>query len=200
MTTTIDLLRHGEPEGGPKYRGSLDDPLSAAGWQQMRAAVRGHPAWETIYSSPLQRCARFADELGQQLAIPVVRERRFQEMDFGHWEGRTSTDILATDYQGLTQFWRDPLNNPPPGGEHLATFQQRVQEGWQALVSLHRDQSLLVVAHSGVIRMILSLVLQVPLQNLSRMVVEYASVSRVRVDEVAGQPLPRLIFHAGRFD
>ncbi|MBF0584293.1 MAG: alpha-ribazole phosphatase family protein [Magnetococcales bacterium] len=199
MATTIDLLRHGEPEGGPKYRGSLDDPLSVTGWPQMRRAVEGHPAWEVIYTSPLQRCLRFAEEMGQTLAIPVVQERGFQEMYFGAWEGRTSVEILEQDGDYLTRFWRDPLHNPPPGGEHLQDFQHRVQAAWQALLKQERDRSLLVVAHSGVIRMILGLALQMPLQNLSRMVVEYASISRIKVDEVGGQPLPRLIFHAGRF-
>ena len=39
MQTTIDLIRHGEPVGGRKYRGQTDDPLSEKGWAQMWAAV-----------------------------------------------------------------------------------------------------------------------------------------------------------------
>jgi broad specificity phosphatase PhoE len=39
---TLDLLRHGEPEGGRLYRGNLlDNPLSEKGWQQMQASVNG---------------------------------------------------------------------------------------------------------------------------------------------------------------
>ena len=37
--TIIDLLRHGEPDGGQKFRGAVDDPLSPHGWEQMRSAV-----------------------------------------------------------------------------------------------------------------------------------------------------------------
>ncbi|MEO5348294.1 MAG: alpha-ribazole phosphatase family protein [Magnetococcus sp. YQC-3] len=199
MATTIDLLRHGEPEGGPMYRGSLDDPLSELGWRQMQAAVEGHPAWEVIYTSPLRRCALFADGLGQQMGVPVLREPRLQEMHFGTWEGRTSVSILETEPERLIAFWRDPLNHPPPEGEHLSAFRQRVEAAWQDMLAQNRERTLLLVAHSGVIRMLLGLVLQVPLQNLSRMVVEYASVSRIRVDEVGGEPLPRLLFHGGRF-
>ena len=34
--TTIDLIRHGEPVGGRRYRGGrMDDPLSEKGWAQM---------------------------------------------------------------------------------------------------------------------------------------------------------------------
>ena len=39
--TTIDLLRHGEPLGGGRYRGQMDDALSEKGWQQMWQAVAG---------------------------------------------------------------------------------------------------------------------------------------------------------------
>ena len=34
--TIIDLLRHGEPLGGSRYRGNrIDDPLTEKGWRQM---------------------------------------------------------------------------------------------------------------------------------------------------------------------
>ena len=42
VNTTIDLIRHGEPVGGRKYRGQIDDPLSDKGWTQMRQAVADH--------------------------------------------------------------------------------------------------------------------------------------------------------------
>ncbi|MHB1590203.1 MAG: histidine phosphatase family protein [Sulfuricella sp.] len=38
-STTIDLIRHGEPVGGRRYRGRTDDPLSEKGWNQMWTAV-----------------------------------------------------------------------------------------------------------------------------------------------------------------
>jgi alpha-ribazole phosphatase len=200
MSTLIDLLRHGEPEGGPMYRGSLDDPLSATGWQQMEAAIQNHPPWQAIYTSPLQRCAHFAERLGTRLQLPVIRAEGFREMHFGEWEGKTTPHLLETDGERLTRFWRDPLNNTPPQGEPLQEFYQRVQTTWDKMLAAHREQSLLLVAHSGVMRMLLGgVVLNMPLQNLSRIVVEYASLSRVRIDQVRGQAMPRLIFHAAHF-
>ena len=55
ITTTIDLLRHGDVEGGRKYRGQLDDPLSELGWQQLRSATSKKQNWQHIVSSPLFR-------------------------------------------------------------------------------------------------------------------------------------------------
>ena len=200
MSTLINLLRHGEPKGGSKYRGSLDDPLSQEGWRQMQTAVQGHPPWNAIISSPLQRCAAFAEALGQQLSTPVTLEKRLQEMSFGRWEGRTATEIMADDRQRLTLFWKNPLENPPPGGEDLSNFHQRVNSAWHDLLEQYKDRSLLIVAHGGVIRMSVCQVLQMPLQHLSRVVVEYASLTQIRIDEVEGRTMPRLVFHAGRFD
>ncbi|MFZ0006897.1 MAG: histidine phosphatase family protein, partial [Steroidobacteraceae bacterium] len=64
----VHVLRHGETEGGARYWGRTDVALSARGWEQMRAAVAGH-SWERIVSSPLQRCAAFAEALAGERHI-----------------------------------------------------------------------------------------------------------------------------------
>ncbi len=49
MTTQIDVIRHGEPVGGRRYRGhGVDDPLSEKGWQQMWKAVADRSDWQHI--------------------------------------------------------------------------------------------------------------------------------------------------------
>ena len=92
----LDLLRHGETELGGGLRGSLDDALTAQGWAQMRAAVAVGGPWDVLVSSPLQRCARFADELGASLQLPVQLEAGVRELHFGEWEGRSAAQIRQT--------------------------------------------------------------------------------------------------------
>ena len=76
--TLIDLIRHGEPAGGRRYRGhGLDDPLTEKGWSQMWNAVGEFSAWQQIITSPMQRCQAFAHALGERHAIPVTVESRF---------------------------------------------------------------------------------------------------------------------------
>ncbi len=82
-TTTINLICHGEPVGGPRYRDQIDDPLSDLGWLQMRAAVGVHRPWSEIVTSPLSRCAAFAQELGTRLGLPVVEDARLQHKTKG---------------------------------------------------------------------------------------------------------------------
>jgi alpha-ribazole phosphatase len=191
-TTTIDLLRHGEPEGGRRYRGQSDDPLSELGWSQMREAVAGESGWARIISSPLLRCAEFARGLAEDLELPVQIDARWMEIGFGEWEGRTATELIESDPEQLRRFWSDPMGNPPPGGESLLTFQQRVVEAWDEMLKEYAGAHLLLVGHAGVMRMVLRQVLEVPLNNLFRFQVPYAGRVRIQVDHDGCQSFPRL--------
>ena len=196
--TTIDLLRHGEPVGGKKYRGQIDDPLSELGWRQMREAVADHCPWERIVTSSLCRCQDFARELADRHGLPLRAEPRLMEIGFGEWEGRSAEELMAEDQPRLVRFWSDPLNNTPPGAETLHEFEQRVIAAWDELLQQHAGEHLLVVGHAGMIRMIVRHVLAMPLENMFRLRVELAGFTRIEVETYEGQQLPRLIFHGGR--
>ncbi|MBF0308951.1 MAG: histidine phosphatase family protein [Magnetococcales bacterium] len=194
--TAVDLLRHGEPEGGEMYRGSLDHPLSPLGWQQMLSAIDTVPCrWDLILHSPLLRCADFAQNIAKKRAIPCHCEPRFQEMGFGLWEGRTRDELLAGDRERLTRFWLDPLHNTPPEGEPLLDVQHRVSQAWEEMLQHYADRAILIVAHGGIIRLLMALNLGMPLENLSRVVVPYACLVRFRIDRFGPHRIPRLLAH-----
>jgi alpha-ribazole phosphatase len=195
--TTIDLIRHGEPVGGRKYRGQIDDPLSEKGWTQMRQTVGNFSAWQHIVSSPLLRCRDFAANLAQLHDIPMSLETRLREVGFGAWEGLTAAEIGATDADLLFNFKRDPIGYRPPGAEPLADFQQRVGSAWDELVTRHERQHILVVCHAGVIRMILAHVLDMPVANAYRIQVGSAALSRIVVERRGTDSLANLVFHDG---
>jgi len=199
MTTTIiDLIRHGEPVGGSKYRGQIDDPLSDKGWEQMRGAVANHCPWSAIISSPLSRCARFAEELAVRHVLPITVDERFKEIGFGSWEGKTRDQISADDPDALQHFYSDPIRFRPPGAETLVDFEQRVIGGWQALLDQVNGQHVLLVAHAGVIRMIIRHILEMPLERMFRLYVPNAGISRIRIDGEGSDALASLMFHDGR--
>jgi alpha-ribazole phosphatase/probable phosphoglycerate mutase len=194
-TTLVDLLRHGEPRGGAKFRGHTDDPLSETGWTQMRAAVQGDSPWQVVVSSPLLRCAEFAAELAASLDLPLEIEERFKEIGFGEWEGRTAEELMQSAPDCLDLFWRDPASYTPPGGEALEAFATRVTASWIDTLARHAGKQILLVAHGGVNRVILCHVLQIPLQNMFRLQVPFAGRSRVRVLGDGAEALPQLVFH-----
>jgi alpha-ribazole phosphatase len=182
--THIDLLRHGETQGGSRFRGRSDDPLTATGWEQMWAAVdQPHQEgdWDAIIASPLARCADFARALSRRQDIPLTLDPRLAELDFGDWEGQTAADLLTTDAEALGRFWADPLAHPPPGGEPLLVFQARVLAAWNELLRQDRGDRTLVVSHGGVIRIILCQVLGFPLVRLLELNVGHASLTGIHV-------------------
>jgi alpha-ribazole phosphatase/probable phosphoglycerate mutase len=195
ITTTVDLLRHGEPLGGIRFRGHTDDPLSATGWTQMRAAVQSGSPWQMVVSSPLLRCAGFAAELAAGAGIPLETDARLREIGFGAWEGRTPEELTQDDPGCLDRLWRDPAGFTPPGGEGLAAFAARVTAGWSELLLRHAGKHVLVVAHGGVNRVILCQALQIPIHNMFCLDVPYAGLSRIRIHGSGKEALTQLLFH-----
>ncbi|MGB5260053.1 MAG: histidine phosphatase family protein [Gammaproteobacteria bacterium] len=182
--TSIELLRHGEPVGGSRFRGQVDDPLSARGWQQMQAAVTGRNDWQQLVTSPLQRCHAFATRLAQQHDIPLAVEERFAEVGFGAWEGKTRSELEQQVPGQVTRFYHDPLANRPPGAEPLDAFMARVTAGFEQLLEQYPGRSVLVIAHAGVIRAILAGVLSMPPVAMYRIHVANAGLTRLRTDRL----------------
>jgi alpha-ribazole phosphatase/probable phosphoglycerate mutase len=196
-STLIDLLRHGEPVGGRKYRGRTDDPLSEKGWQQMRAAVGPNPPWQEIISSTLVRCSAFASELAGKLKVPLRTDPRLEELGFGEWEGHTADELNRLKPGQVDRFLDDPVGARPPGAEPLDQFRARVGSAWREISARGTGQHVLIVAHAGVIRMVLSQVLDIPPARMFRIVVPSAGLSRIEIVQRQGKPVPRLIFHHG---
>jgi alpha-ribazole phosphatase/probable phosphoglycerate mutase len=200
ILTVIDLMRHGEPEGGNKYRGSLDEPLSEQGWAQMRGATAGHCPWQIIVSSPLRRCAEFARELADRHGRALEIEPDLREMSFGAWEGRTAAEIMADTPDALTDFWRDPITHPPPGGESLVGCKARIGAAWEGLSKRYTGQHVLVVSHGGVIRVVLAHILEMPLARIWRLEVPYVNFSRIRIYGSDAMAEPMLASHGASPD
>ena len=177
--TIIDLIRHGEPIGGTRLRGTQDDPLSELGWKQMRAAIGEHKPWQDIVSSPLLRCQNFAHELGDKLKLSVTLNDQFREIGFGEWEGMTTKELMVIDKEALQNYWQDPDRHTPAGGERMSDFVSRIHTAWETLVDNSDDQHRLLVCHGGVIRAILVKVLDMPLDKLWNFDVPYANISRI---------------------
>ena len=191
MSTTLDLMRHGEPVGGRRYRGQIDDPLSEKGWAQMRAAVGEAAPWTRIVSSPLLRCRAFAEILADRHGLPLAFDDRLKEVGFGEWEGLSAAEIEQAAPGTLARFKADPVNARPQGAEPLADFQARVAAGLEGLLAQHAGQHVLLVGHAGVIRMALAWALHIPLEHAYRIEVASATLTRLRFD--AGRA--SLIFH-----
>jgi alpha-ribazole phosphatase len=182
MTLRLDLLRHGETKLGGGLRGSLDDALTDAGWQQMRAAVAGRGPWNRLVSSPLQRCARFAEELGARLALPVTLDPDLQELHFGTWEGQSAAALMATDAEALGRFWADPYAFTPPQGEPVLAFSARVLGAVERLHQRYAGERVLLVSHGGVMRLLLARARGLPREQLLNVEVAHGALFALTVE------------------
>ena len=192
MTTNIDVIRHGQPVGGRRYRGyGVDDPLTETGWQQMWNAVNQHTCWTHIASSPLQRCHAFGTALAEKLGIDCSIDSRLKEIGFGDWEGKTPDEITAADPQALDQFYADPVNNRPTGAEPLDSFNERVWQAYNELSQTHAGGHVLIIGHAGVARAITANILCMKLDDVySRLAIAYGGIVRTRI--VDGKP-PKMV-------
>lgn len=197
ITTLIDLMRHGEPVGGIRYRGQIDDPLSAKGWQEMRAALGKERPWDLIISSPLGRCLAFAEDLSQESGLPLEIDDRLKEIGFGEWQGKTREEITQYDPGLVQRFYRDPTTYRPDGAEGLAEFRTRIVEAVNDTLNRHSGRHILMVCHAGTIRMVLGHILDIPLSNLFRIKVANASITRIEYAEQGEEFLGQLVFHGG---
>ncbi|MDD3610302.1 MAG: histidine phosphatase family protein [Halothiobacillaceae bacterium] len=177
MTTRIDLIRHGEPVGGRRYRGdAVDDPLTAEGWAQMERALAGQGPWDAVITSPLARCRAFAELVSGKAGLPLSVEPALREIGFGVWEGLTHEQVRLERPDEYAPYARDPVHCRPPGAEPLADFAARVAGAYEALVAAHRGQHVLVISHAVVLRALVAHALQAPLIALHRIRIQYADL------------------------
>lgn len=168
----ILLARHGETpwnaEG--RYQGQTDIPLSPLGEAQARAlGVRLHEvAIARAVSSPLQRARRTAElALGEARAAMLRTDEGLMEIAHGTWEGLLAGEIRERDGERLHAWRHTPHEVLMPQGESL---QHVLDRAWPALVracaGLGEDDTLLIVAHDAVNRVLLCRVLGLPLARL----------------------------------
>ena len=142
------LLRHTTPDiaSGICY-GQTDLEVAATFEDEAAQAFAALPPIDHVVTSPLTRCRRLAQFIGERLQLSVEEDARLREMDFGAWEGQAWSAIARGE---LDQWAGDFYHARPHGGETVAMLRARTLA---ALTDWHEaDKTGLVVTHAGVIR------------------------------------------------
>jgi alpha-ribazole phosphatase len=141
------LARHTRPAAAGICHGRSDAALAASFPAETEALRAELPPLDRIVTSPLARCRRLADALGDRLGLPVAADPDLAEMDFGAWEGRPWDAIPRPE---LDAWAADLLGARPHGGESVAMLLARTR---RALARLRSAAGMsLAVTHAGVIR------------------------------------------------
>ncbi|HEY9052116.1 MAG TPA: histidine phosphatase family protein [Gammaproteobacteria bacterium] len=173
----IDLLRHGETTAGKCFLGSTNAALTDKGWSQMHNAVSEH-IYDMVITSPLLRCVDFARDYSQQRNIPLLVEEDLREIHFGLWEGKTSEQLWQSEQKTLVDFWKDPFANTPPQGEAMTDFVNRVNHCFNRITQEFQDKRILLVAHAGVIKVIISSALGILTGQMHKITIDHGGISR----------------------
>ncbi|MEX2130656.1 MAG: histidine phosphatase family protein [Pseudohongiellaceae bacterium] len=200
----VDILRHGQPQGGEVLRGRVDHPLADEGWRQMYASTGINPAqaslesapWTRVICSPLQRCRQFAEKISADLKLPLSVEPDWQEIDYGIWDGMPVAQWRKEAAEQFKAFRQDMTALSPPQGESFVCFRDRVLTVWHQLsTTLSADEHVLLITHGGVMRVILPTVLGIPLNQTGVLHIPFACLSRIEVGRRDDQPFSTLLFH-----
>ncbi len=151
---TLYLIRHGQTESNINsviMGGMVDTPLTEEGMQHIGRIIQKLTGirFEEIYSSDLGRAFMTAYHIKENLNLPanITPRKELREMNYGIYSNMKKEDVRKK----CPQYKTDPYYIFPDG-ESFAQMQQRVVNYVNDLEERHKNKSILVVAHSGVVR------------------------------------------------
>ncbi len=169
--TNLWLIRHAPVDGPRGVIHGPDAPADVSDAATFAALKARLPPDAFAVCSPARRTWETAAALG----LDPVKESAFREQDFGAWTGRRHSDLIAELGDAYRDFWKSPASNAPPGGESFVDQIGRTVDG---LASLPSGDAVLVV-HSGTIRAVLAIALDLAPDAALRFVIDPLSLTRI---------------------
>ncbi len=185
--TTLYIIRHGRTEGSEecRYKGHIDVPLSGEGLREVKALAEAlkeaglRPAH--IYASDLKRAVQTAEALAGALGCGLTLEPALRERSFGLWEGMTFEEISRHWPEAFENWKADPLRFHPPEGESTLQVRDRVMKATEEILTRHKGEEVIIVAHGGVNRVLLCEFLGLDLRNIFRIEQDFACLNIVEI-------------------
>lgn len=181
---TIYLARHGmiqKPGPGKFYIGRLDLPLSSKGHEQaanMAEQLR-NISLNGIYTSDLVRTIETAGYTARIHGLSPIKIPELREIHLGQWEGRSFESIKKDHPAAYVERGRNILHFRPPDGESFMDLARRVIPALYQILNSSRGD-ILIVAHAGVNRIILSHAMGTDLKDLFTIPQNYGTLRQIR--------------------
>lgn len=155
------LIRHAETVWNreKRYQGLSDIPLSEHGKLQARLLakqLRDVPI-DRIFSSPLSRAYDTAVQVAEGRPLRIRKEKRFQELDFGPWDGKTCSELNSRFGKEFQNYRKEPFFYPLPGEGSLSRARLRVGSALQEIKDnvTKPNETVAIVTHGGILKLIL---------------------------------------------
>ena len=162
--TNIILVRHGQTAWNrvERFRGHADIPLDETGLRQTQATANRIAAqWEivAIYAGPLLRTIKVAEATAQLFNLTVQVEDGLIDVDCGLWQGLTLNEVQQGWPAEFQSYLYSPGDFSFPGGESLEAARLRAMKHVEDLIAYHPGQTIMLVNHTALNRLILLSVL-----------------------------------------
>ena len=156
----IILVRHGQTEWNrvERFRGHADVPLNETGLSQAEATGQRVAAeWtpSAVYSSLLSRAVMTAEAIARHFDLPVQVHPGLADIDYGEWQGLTPDEVRDRWPAALHGWYKEPETARIPGGETLAGLRARGMSAVNELAAKHAGQTIVLVGHTVINRIIL---------------------------------------------
>jgi broad specificity phosphatase PhoE len=146
-----------------------------------------------IYTSPRSRALESARILAAVPSCPIEIVADLREIDFGEFEG-LPYDEIAARYPDLYRQWMEtPTEVRFPNGERFSEMRGRILRAFDAIQREREGQTVAMVSHGGVNRILIAWALQMPGDCLFRLAQDYAAISLLTL--VDGLPSLQLLNH-----
>ena len=184
--TRLFLIRHGntvDEETKKVYKGKTDIPLSRTGILRMHGAAAFLSAFrlDRIYTSTLSRSIDSGKIIADSQGIDIEVAPAFDEVDFGIWEGLSFEDVRERYPEAFRVWLKDPATYPPPQGESFRSAQKRSMGRLKKIISEHGGEQIGIVAHAGLLRIMIFTLLGMRLHKIFRVGQGYGCVNIIDV-------------------
>lgn len=166
--TTLILVRHGLVPGisPERFRGRMEVALSPAGERQAEAlAARIAQAFRpaAVYTSSLGRCIATGATIAARCAVPTHARPELSDIDYGAWQWKTHEEAQAEDEETYALWRTAPHLVRFPDGEALQDVLVRASDLLRHVLAHHAGESVVLVGHDSVNRVLLCHLLGLPL-------------------------------------
>lgn len=183
--TILHLIRHAEVEARYQgvFGGRIDMELSPRG-QDQATTLANHfrgTRFDLIYASPMKRVQQTLAPVLKYCATKPVILPKLYEVDFGDWTGLNFDEVKNQFGYSASEWLKQLDRGTIPNGENIAAYRARIAACLQEILASCPGQTAAVFCHGGVIRMLLSLLLNLPFAEMDRFEIEYTSITSVSV-------------------
>lgn len=198
---TLLLSRHGQSvwHAENRYAGSSDIDLTPVGRQQAEALAQWARANgpDAMYSSPVRRARESTEPVTAATGMTATIEQDLREVHFGVAEGLTIAEMRSRFPEAAARFESDPVAGSFPAAEPPESAAGRGAAALRRIAGAHPGQTVLVVAHSTLIRLVLCSLLSIPLRNYRQSLpsLDNGTLTRIRLHGDQDSPCALLSYN-----